>query len=67
SGAVYFAVNGQTYGPAAPGAQVVKNVELSPTAVTGTYAVADPSKDPELAGLIAVASAGLAAAQVPTP
>ena len=34
SGSVYFAVNGQTYGPAAPGAQVVKNVALSPEALT---------------------------------
>ncbi|MDS9468093.1 DUF4115 domain-containing protein [Paracoccus sp. MBLB3053] len=57
SGAVYFAVNGQTYGPAAPGAKVVKNVELSPEALTAKFAFADPSKDPELASMIAVASA----------
>lgn len=57
SGAVYFAVNGQTYGPAAPGAQVVKNVELSPAALSEKYAFADPSKDPELAEMIALASA----------
>ena len=57
SGAVYFAVNGQTYGPAAPGPQVVKNVELSPTALTEKYALADPAADPELASMVAVASA----------
>ena len=57
SGAVYFAVNGQTYGPAAPGPKIVKNVELSPEALTAKYAVADPTKDPELASMIAVASA----------
>ncbi|WP_134726783.1 helix-turn-helix domain-containing protein [Paracoccus luteus] len=57
SGAVYFAVNGQTFGPAAPGAQVVKNVELSPGALTAAYAQADPAADPELAQMIAVASA----------
>ncbi|WP_112873847.1 RodZ domain-containing protein [Paracoccus endophyticus] len=57
SGAIYFAVNGQTFGPAAPGAQVVKNVELSPVAVTAAYAQADPTADPELAQMIAVASA----------
>ena len=56
SGAVYFAVNGQTYGPAAPGANVVKNVELSPTALTAKYAFADLTKDPELAGMVALAS-----------
>ena len=57
SGAVYFAVNGQTYGPAAPGPQVVKNVELSPSALTAKYALADPTADPELASMVAVASA----------
>nr|WP_246184956.1 helix-turn-helix domain-containing protein [Paracoccus aestuariivivens] len=57
SGAVYFAVNGQTYGPAAPGPKIVKNVELSPEAVTAKFALADPAKDPELASMIAVASA----------
>jgi len=56
SGAVYFAVNGQTYGPAAPGPQVVKNVELSPTALTQKYALADPAADPELASMVAMAS-----------
>jgi len=57
SGAVYFAVNGRTYGPAAPGAKVVKNVELSPNALTAKYAFADPSKDPQLAEMVALASA----------
>ncbi len=57
SGAIYFAVNGRTYGPAAPGAKVVKNVELSPEALAAKYAFADPAKDPELAQMIALASA----------
>lgn len=57
SGAVYFAVNGKTYGPAAPGAQVVKKVELSPSALTTKYAFADLTKDPELAQMVSVASA----------
>ena len=61
SGSVYFAVNGQTYGPAAPGAQVVKNVALSPEALTATYALADLSADPDLAAAVAVADAGAAA------
>lgn len=56
SGAVYFAVNGQTYGPAAPGVKVVKNVELSANALTTAYSFADPGKDPELAQMIALAS-----------
>lgn len=57
SGAVYFAVNGRTYGPAAPGANVVKNVDLSADALTAKYAFADPGKDPELAHMVALASA----------
>lgn len=56
SGAIYFAMNGRTYGPAAPGAKVVKNVELSPTALTAKFAFADLAKDPELAQMVAVAS-----------
>lgn len=57
SGAVYFSVNGRTYGPAAPGPQVVKNVELSPDALTAAFAVADLSQDPELAEMVALAAA----------
>jgi cytoskeletal protein RodZ len=41
SGSVYFAVNGTTYGPAAPGAQVVKNLSLDAGALTQTYAAVD--------------------------
>jgi cytoskeletal protein RodZ len=48
SGSVYFAVNGKAYGPAAPGAQVVKNVELSPEALTAKFAMADCTRDPDL-------------------
>lgn len=57
SGAVYFAVNGRTYGPVAPGAQVVKNIELSPASVTARYAVADLDADPELKTMISMAQA----------
>jgi len=57
SGSVYFAVNGQTYGPAAPGAQVVKNLKLSPADLTGSFAVADLTQDPDLAKIVAVAEA----------
>jgi Domain of unknown function (DUF4115)/Helix-turn-helix domain len=54
SGSVYFAVNGVTYGPAAPGAQVVKNVLLSPAALTSAYAVAEPTGDVDLARFVSV-------------
>ncbi len=62
SGAIYFAVNGQTYGPAAPGPQVVKNIALSPEQVTGSFALADLNADPELAQIVSVAQATPAAA-----
>ncbi|MDH3263302.1 MAG: DUF4115 domain-containing protein, partial [Paracoccaceae bacterium] len=61
SGAVYFAVNGQTYGPAAPGAQVVRNVPLAALPLTETFALADLDADPDLAA-VAVADAATAAA-----
>ena len=41
SGSIYFLVNGTTYGPAAPGAQVVKNLALDPSLLMETYALAD--------------------------
>ena len=49
SGSVYFVVNGKTYGPAAPGAQVVKNVSLASDSLTQVYAVADTAGDADLA------------------
>ena len=67
SGAIYFAVSGRTYGPAAPGANVVKNVELSPTALTSKYVFADLTKDPELAGMVALASVAPTAPAQTTP
>lgn len=69
SGSIYFAVNGQTYGPAAPGAQVVKNVALTPESLTATYAVADLTGDADLARYVTtVADASNdTAAVVPQP
>ncbi|MBU2956669.1 DUF4115 domain-containing protein [Paracoccus sp. C2R09] len=57
SGAIYFAVNGQTYGPAAPGAQVVSNIALASDSLAETYALADLGADPELAQMVAMAQA----------
>ena len=61
SGSVYFVVNGSTFGPAAPGANVVKNVALSSEALTQTYAAADLTGDADLAEILNVADAGTAA------
>ena len=66
SGSVYFAVNGQTYGPAAPGAQVVRNLALSPEVLTEKFAVADLSRDADLAAIVNVADASQAAPAAPS-
>ena len=65
SGSVYFLVNGQTFGPAAPGANVVKNVALSADALTQSYAAADLSGDADLAEFLSVADAGALAPAAP--
>lgn len=57
SGSLYFGVNGKTFGPAAPGAQVVKNVALSPESLSEKFAVADLNADPDLAAVVNVAEA----------
>ena len=57
SGAVYFVVNGETFGPAAPGANIARNVDLAPGALREGFAVADLSRDPDLARIIEVAEA----------
>lgn len=57
SGAIYFAVNGQTYGPAGARGQVTKNIALSPEALSSAYTVADLSGDTDLARLVNVAQA----------
>ncbi|SPH17440.1 hypothetical protein DEA8626_00962 [Defluviimonas aquaemixtae] len=58
SGALYFAVNGETYGPAGEQGRVTKNVELSPEALTASYALADLARDADLEKMVTVADAG---------
>lgn len=53
AGSLYFAVNGQTYGPAGQGPSVVKNVSLAAEALTGSYTLADLSQDSDLATYVA--------------
>lgn len=57
SGSVYLLVDGQPFGPTAPGAQVIDRVVLSPDAVTERFAEADLSGDRDLQTFIAVADA----------
>lgn len=49
SNSVYFVINGQAYGPAAPEAQVVRNVSLDSADLRGSYQVADLNRDQDLA------------------
>ena len=49
SGSIYFVVDGLTYGPVAPGAQVAKDIPLSPESLTQSFAQADPTADEDLA------------------
>ncbi|MGY6696575.1 MAG: RodZ domain-containing protein [Roseinatronobacter sp.] len=58
SGSVYLLVNGEPFGPTAPGAQVVDQIALSADAVTERFAMADPEGDQALRDFIAVAEAG---------
>ena len=57
SGAVYFVVGDATYGPVAPGAQVVDNVALSAESLTSELAAADPDSNPDLREAVAIAAA----------
>ncbi|KAF0677441.1 helix-turn-helix domain-containing protein [Profundibacterium mesophilum] len=53
SGAIYFAINGQSYGPAGRDGAVTSNLALAPGALASSYAVADLSRDRDLARVVA--------------
>jgi cytoskeletal protein RodZ len=55
SGSVYMLVDGQPFGPTAPGAQVVDQIALSPDAVTERFTMADLSDDQALREFVNVA------------
>lgn len=55
SGSVYMLVDGQPYGPTAPGAQVVDQIALSPDAVSERFTMADLSDDQALREFVNVA------------
>lgn len=48
SGSVYFVVNGKTYGPAAPGANVAKNIPLKAESIVASLSEADLEGDADL-------------------
>ncbi len=65
SGALYFAVNGQTYGPAGARGSVTKNVVLSPEALTGAYALAKMDEDADLAKFATADAAAVVGTEAP--
>ncbi|WP_245696173.1 helix-turn-helix domain-containing protein [Alloyangia pacifica] len=62
SGAVYFAVNGQTYGPVGASGTVTKNLPLSVEHLTSAFKVADLSRDADLSRVVAELSGDFARA-----
>lgn len=53
SGAIYFAMNGQTYGPAGARGSVTSNLALSVGELSQTYSVASIEADSDLARVVA--------------
>ncbi len=53
SGSIYFAVNGQHYGPAGPSGQVTSGLPLDATMLTDALAVADLNQDEDLQRYVA--------------
>ncbi len=65
SGAVYFSVNGETYGPAGPRGSVTSNLPLSAEHLTTEYALADPASDADLERMVAQLTSDPETASVP--
>ncbi len=57
SGAVYFSVGGEHYGPAGPSGTVTADIVLSADALAETYTIADLAEDDDLARVVAEATA----------
>mgnify|MGYP001798540818 CR=1 FL=1 len=65
SGSLYFAVNGQTLGPAGPGTSIARNVSLGASDLMAAYSPVDLTADPELARLAELIAAPQALPQTP--
>ena len=57
SGAVYFRIGDQHYGPAGDPGQVTSNLAMSADFLTTRYSIADPGQDNDLAAMVNVADA----------
>ncbi len=58
SGAIYFTVNGQHYGPAGAKGSVTSGLALAAESLTETYSVADLTQDQDLSRYVAELQAG---------
>jgi hypothetical protein len=67
SGAIYFKVAGQHYGPAGPRGSVTSNLALAPVDLTGSLEVADLAQDSDLERYVAELGADLTAGPVQQP
>lgn len=61
SGAIYFAVNGQHYGPAGAKGSVTSNLPLAAAGLTETFSVADLTQDQDLSRYVAELQSGVPA------
>ena len=57
SNAIYFVIGEQTFGPAATGPEVVRDVDLSAANVTSAFGLADVNSDADLVNFVAQAAA----------
>lgn len=64
-GAIYFAVNGQTYGPAGANGEVVDRIALNSGFLTESFAIAEASDGADAERAVAVAQAVLAPERLP--
>lgn len=61
SGAIYFSVDGQTYGPAGARGAVTEGVSLAAADLTGRYAPADATQDDDLMSTMIALDVGVSA------
>ena len=66
AGAIFFAVNGQTYGPAGANGAVVDKIALKPGALTESFALAEATDGSDAQKAVAVAQAMLKPEPSPT-
>lgn len=59
AGGIYFIVEGQMYGPAGERGAIVEGIELTPTGITDSYALADFDQSPQEVEYVQLVMAGI--------